>query len=166
MAAVLVQVADAVAALLNTVPSPFSQAFTARRSYPTWKIPLTKICGVRVDVVPMGHPVIRPDTRSSTEYECQLIVVIRKKFEQVDRQEETDEGRPIANEPIDDLIQLVEEVHEYLADPDRRQLTNSSNLDATWNETQMQPTYIDTHLQDNAQFTAIIRLTYLAFRDL
>jgi hypothetical protein len=158
--AVLVQVADAVVALLNT-PGAFSQSFTAKRSYPTWKIPLTKLGPLRVDVVPIGHPTTALDTRDSGDLQCRVVVVVRRKLVQGDRKEESEEGRPISNEAVDALIALVEEIYEFLCGPDARRLTSADGLlAAAWMSTQITTTYIDKQLQDNGQFTAMIRVTY------
>lgn len=161
MPAVLVQVADAVTALLNTVDT-FSQKFTAKRTYPTWKVPLTKICGLRVDVVATSHPSSELFTRGRSKFGCRLIVVLRQKFGQDKRQEETEDGRPISNEAIDALVLLVEEIHDYLCSPTIHRLTNSTGLEATWEGTNILQTFDEKHLQDNAQFTAAIQLEYRA----
>lgn len=157
--AVLVQVADAVTALLNTA-GVFSQKFTAKRSYPTWRVPLTKICDLRVDVVPESHPVSELETRGTADYTCRSIVVVRRKFGQGDRQEETSEGTPVANEPIDALVLLVEQIHEYFCSQSERRLENDYGIDATWQATKIIQTYDRTHLMDNAQFTGAIQVDY------
>jgi hypothetical protein len=165
--AVLVQVADAVTALLNTVPSPFSQSFTAERNYPDFATPLESLGELKVDVVAGGHKSANSVTRSDTDYECNINVIIRKRFCQTDRQEEGENGRPLSNEAIDEMILLVEEVHEYLQDPDRRQLNNSDSIDA-WiqPETIFQPTWNPDDLKLNQQFTASILFVYTASKTL
>lgn len=160
MSAVLVQVADAVVDLLNT-PDAFSQAFVAKRSYPTWKVPLTKICRLRVDVVPSSHPASELGTQGSTDWTCRLVIVLREKFGQQDRQEENEDGRPISNEAIDELVLLVEEIHDYLCGESARRLENG-DLDATWQATTVLGTYNHDHLQDNGQFTGTIQVDYRA----
>ncbi len=161
MAAVLVQVADAVTALLNTASDgTFSQRFVAVRNYPTWKLPLTKLCDVRVDVVPESHPVSELDGREPIDYICRVIVVVRRKFKQSDRQEETDEGRNISNESIDALVLLIEQIHEYFCSQAERRLQNDDGIDSTWNATKILQTYNHDHLQNNAQFTGAVQVDY------
>lgn len=157
--AVLVQVADAVTALLNTA-GVFSQKFTAKRSYPTWKLPLVKLSDLRVDVVPESHPVSELETRGTVDYVCRSIVVVRRKFGQDARQEETDEGRPVANEPVDALVLLVEQIHEYFCSQLERRLENDYAIDATWHATKIIQTYDRDHLMNNAQFTGAIQVDY------
>lgn len=165
--AVLVQVADAVVALLNTVPTPFSQSFTAKRSYPDRIITLTQLGDLRVDVVAGGHKSAKSVTRSDTDYECNINVIIRKKFKDKDREEEGVEARPVRNDAMDAMILLVEEIHEHLHDPSNRQLTNSDNLDA-WiqAETIFQPTWNPDDLKNHAHFTSSLLFVYTASKEL
>lgn len=161
MSAVLVQVADAVVELLNT-PDAFSQKFMAKRSYPTWKIPLSKLGPLRVEVVPSSHYETDFESQESENYGCRILIVIRKKFGSSDRLEESSEGTPISDEAIDALVLFVEEVFAYLASYERRILKTPNGVDfAAWADTStIQNTYVHDHLQDNFQFTGLIRVDY------
>lgn len=159
--AILVQVADAVVELLNG--ATFSQPIEARRRYPDIKKQLPELGTLRVDVVGTSHPASELGTRNSTQYECRVTIVIRKRFAESDEQSEGEDGRPISNEAVDALVLLVEEIHEYLCqEGGNRRLTNDLSLDATWDSTTIQNTYIDQHLQDWGQFTGILRAVYTA----
>jgi hypothetical protein len=167
MAAVLVQIADEVVDLLNTVPSPFSQSFTAERRYPNLKVPLTRLNTLRVDVCGSSHQTTDLESHESVSFECRVAIVIRKRFGQSARQEEDAEGRPVGNEAIDELVLLVEEIVDYLYTQANRRLTDAAdaNRDMAIDNVLIQNTFVDQHLQDYDQFTGIIRATYTASVD-
>lgn len=163
--AVLVQVAEAVRDALNE--HTFSQKFTARRTYPTWKVPLEKQSVLLVDVVPTSHPRSELETQGSMGWDCRCVVVIRRKFGDSERKPETTEGRPLSNDPVDALILLVEEICKFLYDPDEWRLTNSHSIDAAIDNdgVKVLTTYNDEHLANNNQFTAAIQVTYGVSQD-
>jgi hypothetical protein len=160
MAAVLVQVADAVVELLNTVDT-FSQSFTAERKYPHSLTPLEKIRGRRVDVVPSSHFDTELGTRGTVTYVVRVVIVIRERFTQDDRQEETSEGRPISNEAVDELVALVEEINEFFCGDTERTQTNSDNLKMDWQETKILSTYDHEQLKTGL-FDGRIQVDYRA----
>lgn len=62
----------------------------------------------------------------------------------------------IANEEIDPLLALVQEVADFL---NRRNLDN-----AVWKKTENNPVYSPEHLREMRQFTSVLTITYRVVR--
>ena len=151
MASVLVQVADAIKTELDG--GSFVRTFGCERNYADWDDALEERDELRVDVVPFGHGAPELDSRGSTEYRCQVDVVVRYRFGQPDQ----NEIGGIETARIDELVELVEQLHQHLCDPAERRFTNYTA--ATWWSTDVATSYARNHLRELRQFTAILRVT-------
>ena len=161
MGAVLVDVAEAVKDELALGTHLF--AIEPERSYADWDMRLEDLDTVRVDVVPVGVRETRLEARGELVYLCDVDIGVRKRFGADDHDDPT--GRIELSE-IDDLIQLVEQLHEYMVDADNngRRLTNYAA--AAWQECSIRASYIREHLREMQQFTGILRVTYDAAKAL
>ena len=161
MPALLVQVADAVAELLTEASFGFGLEFVAQRSYPPKDLELKALDTLRVDVVPVNHDESLLPTRGTVaEYVCSVDIGIRKKWRRPERDADTGQ---VEQAEMDRLVELVEQIHDYLIDPAHRRLPRgTAALDATWEGTRIRATYIPRHYRELQQFTALIRVSYRA----
>lgn len=149
----LVAVAKEVEALIDA--ASFSSEFELERSYADWDLELEEADCVRVDVVPVGHESTELTSKRYLEYEIQIDVAIRKRFDVTDQ---TDEGR-IDVEEIDALVRLTEEMSEFfMAD----RFTNLT--DTAWSSTDIKAAPVKQHLRAMRQFTGIVRLGFRTTR--
>jgi len=138
----MIDVADAVAAELNG--HSFSQEFTATRTYADWDEELTNSI-LRCDLVPVASMQTDLETRGSVSYLCSVDIGLRKKLD-------AGSGGHVTAATVDDLVRLVEEVHEW---------TIGRELDiATWDSTVLVAAFVPEHLRQMNQFTGIVRITY------
>ena|SRR5688500_7931214 len=162
MPAVLTLVADAVAELLTEASHEFGLEFVATRSYPPKDEPLAALNSLRVDVVPVNHDdsgIVDRGT-GSTNYLCSVDIGIRKKFSRSERDSDTGQ---VEQAEMDRLIELVEQVHDYLTDVENRRLPRGTvGLDATWENTRIRAAYMPRHYREWQQFTGLIRVSYRA----
>lgn len=161
MGAVLVDVCEAVKDELEL--GSFVFAIEPERSYADWDEKLEDLDDLRVDVVPVGVRLTQLDARGELIYQCEIDVGVRKRFSADDHDDAT--GR-IERSEIDDLVLLVEQMHEYFVDADNngRRLTNYAA--AVWQECSIRASYVREHLRELQQFTGIIRVTYEATKAL
>lgn len=161
MPSVMAQVADAVVGELND--AKLSIDITPERSYAEWDEELTELNTLRVDVVPVGLASAELSARNVIGYDVDVDIGIRYRFGPADT--EAGDGR-IAIDEIDALVLLVEEIVEYLSDSDNSERRLSDYTSASLAAMQVRATYVREHLRTLGQFTAIIRATYSADKQL
>lgn len=154
--AVSVNVAEAVVAALSA--ATLSLAPTIERSYADWELELDKETGLRIDVVAeTTKQKAEAAARGVTAYTIPVDIAIRQRFGN-DKQDDYS-GR-IPNLSIDPLVFLVEEIHELFTLE-----RTASFTDAAWEGNEILVCPLREHLRVR-QFTAVIRLTFKAFKDL
>lgn len=154
MAAVLIEVADALTAELRSAVEDGEFAglhFDPERSYADWDEELADLDCLHVDIVPATYDETDLDTRGSVGYVVSVDVVIRKKFSQEKRQQ----NGKIDPEEIDRLVLFVEEIHEYLC---KIRLTGYE--DASWKEAMIRSAYSREHLRTMGMFLGVIRVSF------
>lgn len=154
MAAVLIEVSDAVTAELQTAVDANEFAglqFVPERSYADWEEDLADLDCLHVDVVPVNYDATALDSRESVGYVCSVDVVIRQKFGQTKRLQ----SGKIDPEEIDALVLFVEKVHEYLC---KLRLTDYD--EAIWRETTIRSAYSREHLRTLGMFLGVIRVSF------
>jgi hypothetical protein len=154
MAAVLIEVADAVTAELQTAVDSNEFAglqFVPERSYAVWDEELADLDCLHVDVVPVNYEQTDLDARESVGYVVSVDVVIRQKFSQ----EKRVQSGKIDPEEIDRLVLFVEELHEYLC---KLRLTDYD--EAIWRETAIRSAYSREHLRTMGMFLGIVRVSF------
>jgi len=135
-----VQVAQAVADALNA--HEFSVAFTAERmALPAFT--LEEMQTLHVTVVPREVAGSVLD-RARDEDEVKVDVAVQKKVASA------------ANEEIDPLLALVQEIADFL---NRRPMDGAS-----WKKTENKPVYAPEHLREKQQFTSVLTVTYRMVR--
>lgn len=140
--AMVIDIADAVAAELNAAPAgTFCAAFTAvRRVLPEFD--LAELAELKVTVVPKAIE-INGATRAASHLDCQIDIGVQQKL-----------GKDLDTE-VAALCTLVEEIATYLR---RRPLAGAPR--AAWVRTQNDPVYAPDHLANERTFTSVLTLTY------
>ena len=140
--ALIIDIADAVAAELNAAPAgSFTPAFTAvRRVLPAFE--LSELSELRVSVVPKGVD-ISGSSRSTCLVDCQVDIGVQQKLGG-----DLDAG-------VAALCGLVETIAAYLR---RRPLTGAPHT--AWVRTQSDPVYAPDHLAQQRTFTSVLTITY------
>jgi hypothetical protein len=151
MASIMHTVADGIRATL--AGGTFTKTFTPQVSYDAEAL-LENLATLRVDVVPMGS-VFAPISRTSSSYQFMCDVAVRKKFAATD----ADTDGTVKDAEVAALIELLEDLNEYLADPARR-IFSSTYLFAQWAGSEMRWLWIPEHLRQERQYTGIFRVTY------
>jgi len=138
----VLNVADAVVTELNSAPDEtFSLEFIAERKVlPEYD--LRNITALQVIVVPRSLNA-ELETRSQVMYEVQIDIGVQKHV-----------GKEIDDE-IEDLMDLVEEVGDYL-----RGLSLTAVTYARWVRMENNPIYSPDHLATHHVFTSVITMTY------
>ncbi|HOF18483.1 MAG TPA: hypothetical protein PK082_06210 [Phycisphaerae bacterium] len=133
-------IAQAVADTLNE--QDFSVPFTAERvALPEFD--LAAMQELHVTVVPRQVDSEVLD-RGRDAHDVKVDVAVQKKV------------ASIANEEIDPLLALVQEIADFL---------NRRNLDgAIWKKTENNPVYSPEHLREMRQFTSVLTITYRVVR--
>ena len=150
MAAVLVDVADAITTALNG--GSFSESFTAVRSYAEWDEALTDVDTLRVDVVPVNYTErSQLVSRNAYEYQVETDIGVRKRFAVADQDATT--GR-IDTAEIDALVLLVEEINEFFIHD------ALGSTGTVWDAVEIRAAYVREHLRNMRQFTGIVRVTH------
>ena len=135
-----VQLAEAVTDALNG--HQFSMPFAAQRmALPLFT--LEEMQALHVTVVPREVAGSVLD-RARDENEVKVDVAVQKKVASA------------ANEEIDPLMSLVQEIADFL---NRRAMG-----DATWKKTENKPVYAPEHLREKQQFTSVLTVTYRLVR--
>ena len=158
MASVLVQVADAIRHEL-TLGTSFVLAIDPQRSYADWDEELTEEAVLRVDVVPVRVATSELDARGQLNYGCEVDIGIRYRFPQEERQQLN--GR-VAVGAVDNLVELVEQIHEYFVDEDNSGRRLAQYTSAVWQSTDIRASYVRDMLRQLGQFVGIVRVTYEA----
>lgn len=158
MPAVLITLADAIAAELNAATWE-GLTFEANRNYGDYDIELKELGVLRVDVVPAEYTDTDQDGRGSVGYGLAVDIAIRKRFDQSDLEKC---GKIVLAE-LDRLVLLVEELHEFFIAPSGattigRRLQNYT--DASWRETAIRSNASRDHLRKMQMFLGVIRVTY------
>jgi len=147
MSAKVIQIADAVVALLNA--GEFDPEFEAKRRYLVDFKLQGELDELRVSIVPRDD-----DERSATRHEQQhdygIDIGVQKKVD------------PASTETLDELVAFVEAIHDHLAAPGTRRL--ASPIDAVLVAIKTDPIYAPDHLGERRVFTSIVRCTYRALR--
>lgn len=136
MPAKIVQVADAVVALLNG--GSFSMMLAAKRMYLP-RFELAEMASLHVTVVPVSGDVERI-SRSKKVYSYVIDIAVQK--------------RAVEQDDLDSLAALTEELADYILD---NSLTYS-NLHCIG--ISVDPIYAPEHLEELGQFTSVISATY------
>lgn len=152
MAAVLLEIADAIVTALNSATT-LSQSFVAERSYAEWGEELKDIDSLRVDVVPLQTgPDAELSDRGTVEYKCEIDIGVRKRF--AVPEQETGTGLIYLHE-MDALVLLVQEIAEFFM-IDRLTDTNT----AIWESTEIKLSWSRRYLREMRQFFGFVRLTF------
>jgi len=158
--AVLVQVAQAVAAELNA--HAFSLPFTAEAGYLT-DMELQDSGVLHVDVVPVNGP-MELATEASVKYIPRVDIGIRERIGQqnpaVPGEDLGDRGG-IDQDRINRLMYLVQEIAEAFVPLELPAVEN-----CVWQSTDIRAWYVPRHLREWHQFTGLIRLEFRVERDL
>ena len=150
--AVTVTVAKEVAEIL--ADASLSQAgLNVERSYADWELELNDFDQLHVDVVSvMTEQAVELASRGKHQYTVPVDIGIRRKF---GHEKQSDATGRIEITEIDDLVLLVQEIHELFA---KGRLTEFQS--AVHQETRILANPIKQMLHQNRQFTGIIRLTF------
>lgn len=143
MSAVVVEIAEAVTAVLNA--ATLSQTFTAERAYvPVHE--LTDLVDLAVTVVPTSIGVT-PLTRHSDDHEYTVDIGVQKRC---------------APDPTDadPLMLLVQEIIDLFRGKTLTGYTAAKCLNVA-----NDPIYVPAHLDDERVFTSVVTLTFRVARD-
>ncbi len=140
--AVILDIADAVAAQLNA--TPFSQPVTAERHYQP-QFELSEMTALRVSVVPRSVTSKGLD-RSRDSFDYKIDVAVQRKLD------------PTPGN-LDALMTLVEEIADHF-----RSEPLAGYPQARCTEVENVPVYSLEHLDEFRQFTSVITLTYRVWR--
>lgn len=160
MAAVLVEVSEAITDLLNDAAFAtfitalaITDEWEAEFSYAEWDLALDsdEASDLLIDVVPSGHSRTELDAVGSLKYVTDIDVAVRKKFGNADRAES---GR-VDIEEINRLVWLVEMIHEYFLKDRPEDYPN-----AVWTGASIRVACDRKMLRENRQFLGIVRLTF------
>ncbi len=141
--AIIADIAEAVKETLNA--ATFSQTVDAKRHYlPLFD--LQDMQNLHVTVVPKGVA-IQPGGRAHNQHDYEIDVAVQKKLSTGD------------NEEIDPLLTLVDEIADHFR---LKRLDSFPN--AMWVKTENSPVYAVEHLDQLAQFTSVLTLTFRMMR--
>ena len=155
MSSILHDIADAVKDLLDG--ASLSKSFTSRLVYDT-ELQLEDLDTLHVDLVAAGLSVA-PESRASLEYNALIDIAVRYRFGVLEHG--TDGSIDV--EEIAPYLALLEEIGEYLADPDNRRPPFMA--DAAWIGNEIRSPWVPEHLRNNRQYTGIMRATYALEKD-
>lgn len=157
MAAVIVDLADAIAAELSAASiATFGVSFTAESSYADWHDELEDMDTLHVDVVVVRHEDSELADRGSTKYGLAVDVGFRKRFGAASQSSST--GR-INKAEVDALVLMVEKTHEWFLDGGTgRQLATMPS--AVWESTDVKLTYSRKLLRDKRMYVGVVRVKY------
>jgi len=141
MAAKILDIADAIVTQLNA--ATLSQAFTAVRGYlPTFE--LEDFDTLQVTVVPKADDG-KLDTRSQSIHDYAIDIGIQKRFD------------AITNDNLDPLVLLTEEIADFFR-------FNKAPGSVTLLSPKTSTLYLQGHLRDLQQFTAVVTLGFKGWR--
>ena len=147
MSAKIIQIADAVVALLNA--GEFDLEFEAARRYVVDFKLQGELDELRVSVA------VRDDdetgaSRANRQHDYGIDVGVQQKVD------------PSNLEILDGLVAFVEAIHDHLAAPENRRLPGLT--EAVLSHIRTEPIYAPDHLGERRVFTSVIRATYRAIR--
>jgi len=148
-------IAVAVKSLLDG--ASLSKTLDVRLTYDT-ELVLEDLDTLHVDLVAAGLSTI-PESRASLEYNAQIDVAVRYRFGVL----EHDTDGSIDVEEIAPYLALLEEIGEFLADPDNRR--PPLKADAVWIGNELRAPWVPEQLRTNRQYTGIMRVTYALEKD-
>lgn len=167
MASKMQQVADAVVTLLEAgeAAGQFSKSILTERQYDT-RLEMEDTGTISVMVIPVRSNRTRK-SQNTWNRDIVLDVMVRKRFAQSDFN--ADGG--VERDRIDEYTSLLEEIDDYLADPDNQKLpayTDALYIEDDSNEADSLITrelgirhpWIDVHLTEWHQFTGVVRVAY------
>lgn len=167
---VLVQVADAVAKLIND-HRPDSSYTTQRpdatycpeavRSYGDFILELDNADELHIDVIPQGLPTDELSTRGDALYLVSIDIVLRYKFK---HDESVDGTGRVDMSIVDDLVALTELFLELMQNPLYRRLPDYEP--ATYKASTIKTIANGDVLRDSRMFLAVIRMSYRVYKDL
>jgi hypothetical protein len=147
--ALVIDIADAVAGLLNGDDADFSQDFEAQRRVRP-NVELADLTDLRVTVVPKGFEA-SVASRSLSQYDVQVDVGIQKKLPAG--------GDEDTEVPV--MCGLVEEVADFL----KGKRLEGAGWSASWvRPATNEPVYSTEHLAEKRVFTSVLTLTYRVMR--
>jgi len=147
MSAKIIQIAEAVVALLNA--GEFEVEFEAARRYLVDFKLRDELDELRVSVVARDDEETGA-SRANSQHDYGIDIGVQKKVD------------PASLETLDALVALVEAIHDHLAAPGTRHL--ASPVDAVLVAIKTEPIYAPDHLGERRVFTSIVRCTYRALR--
>lgn len=141
----------------------FGVEFESERSYGQWDDRLDELeRRLRIDVVVVTVPVVEDVSQASqedVEYKLNYDVVIRKLLNGEGDRDPI--HNRIANDAVDRLVYVTEQVLEFLA---KRPLAGYD--EASWESMRLRVVGWRKHLKEYGQFTSIIRVTYSVVKTL
>lgn len=114
-------------------------------------------CGTRIDVVPSPKVVTTleclgdGDDSSKCGYAVEIDIIVRRKFEE----QEKEGGKPTP-EAIDDLVSLVETIHDYTIGRD----LSTGTFGVKWKETRFIAAYDPRLMRTSQFFRGGVRVTF------
>jgi len=115
----------------------------------------------RIDVTGVIHEqVVESASRGKLRYLCPVDILIRRKFEPKDYDEET--GR-VTKANVDEMTLLVQEVVEACS---QQRIAESETIDMVWQSCKIVVSPVTKHLRELKQFTAILRVTFRTDREI
>jgi len=145
----IISVADAIVAELNTAAPPhadtFNQTFIAARHYRP-QFDLAELRTLRVSVVPKGIT-ITSSGRNSNQHDIAIDVAVQKKVDADDQ------------EALDGLMLLTEQIADFFR---LRRLAKMP--DAIWIRTENVPVYSPEHLESKQVFTSVLTFSFRVVR--
>lgn len=152
----IIDLADAITADLAS--EDFGIVIPWERSYAEWDLALKTAGDPRGDVVPVFNSTVGLETRGSLQYELNIDILIRRRFST----EDVDEAGLLYKAEIDQLVGVLEAVHELFAKAEPTEGTRWSPADAE----RIQAWYVKKHLREWNQFTGVVRLPFEAIKEL
>lgn len=152
--ATLIAVADAMTAeIADAVKSGHFEGleFTPVRSFADWEKELGDLDCLHVDCVPFNYDESVLKSRGTLGYLCSVSVVVRKRF----KPKHTTQCGDIANEHVDRLVLLIEELSEFFI-KQRLQAMPS----AVWDKSQIIAAYDYDILRRASMFAGVVRITF------
>lgn len=167
MDAVPILLADAITTAINAAVSAdaFETAgFTAERAYPDWDDDFTGLKDLAVNVVPVtssgdGGELVELDTEGSANTDPAVDVVVRKRFNNSDRQTPGAATGRLKPTSVDPLLRLVEQIHEEMASDRGTAIELATGIYANWIDASIR-TYCDYGRLREGNFLGVVRLKY------
>lgn len=142
MAAVVIQIVDAIVASLDAVKASLEVPFEpSKEALPNYD--LKQLETAVVSVMPATIEII-PATRDSSLWDYRIDVGVQKRLDETDRQTQ-----------IDALLLLVEQIADEV-----NRVTLATTPQASFVQIEIDPLWIDKHLVEKRLFTSVVRSHY------